>query len=148
MSDSGKNRSNKFASEWERLIFEELQYLPKGYEVVREPDAIRGGASDVGKEFSYRPDFSVRDSMGHCLVIEVKSDFAMTLPNVIKFSEIDRMIRLRPKWRFLLVLFDGRSSSSFTRRAEFSGLNVHYFRGPFELREIVESEFAAMISDD
>lgn len=130
MTPRATELANALMSSAEVAVFEELRKLPKDYTVVVHPAAEQ---HDTGR---YIPDFSVSDSSGRQLLLEVKSPQSLSWSNMAKLSSISLNAHAHGRGFMVLVLDPDASS-----RANHSKLLQNRLKGHFEnLKVLVVGE--------
>ncbi|WP_143136744.1 hypothetical protein [Burkholderia ubonensis] len=129
---------------YEKLVLDALSGLPSTYRVTMERRGINSNEEESGVRFRYEPDFEVTSSSGQRLLIDVKSEHSMSLPNMVRFSVIDKIIRQEPNNRLLILVWGtSRPTSRFSSRPEFEQLHIRYATNELEVRRAVEKEFSS-----
>ena len=138
------DRSALPMSLYEKFVLDALADLPLGYNVTMETRRISYSEEESGSRVRYEPDFEVTNYSGQRLIIEVKSEHAMSLPNMVRFAEIDKIVRQEHNCRFLILIWGAsRPTSRFASRPEFKQLHIRYARNELEARRAVEEEFSS-----
>ncbi|MFJ5296711.1 hypothetical protein ACIQAL_09325 [Pseudomonas sp. NPDC088368] len=138
MKDSQPNRYRDSISRVEDQVFIALQHLPSLYTAARGTLWREQIENLAGSPFRYKPDFEVTDQRGRKLFIEVKSERAMTLPNMIHFSAINDMFRHRPDTRFMVLVWGNiLTTSKFSSFPEFQNLYIEHAENDYEARGCV-----------
>ena len=84
-------------------------------------------------------------SDGRRLLIEVKSEHAMSLSNMVRFIEIDKAIRKNPENGFLILVWDAQQpTSKFVTRPEFKHLHILHSSSPSIVIKTIEKEFSGL----
>lgn len=131
MTPRATEPANALMSSAEVAVLEELRKLPKDYTVVVHPAAEQ--QDDRGR---YIPDFSVSDSSGRQLLLEVKSPQSLSWSNMAKLSSISLNAHAHGRGFMVLVLDPDASS-----RANHSKLLQNRLKGHFEnLKVLVVGE--------
>lgn len=144
MSKINDGRRPMHMSVLESEIFQFLGQLPPVYSVSAEkPLLLVEGDSDGA--FRYQPDFEVRRTDGRYVLIEVKSEYAMSLSNMVRFSEIDKVVRKNSGAGFLILIAGSQGfMPKFIERPEFQHLHVVYAKSPTQVIRAVEKEFEGL----
>lgn len=140
-------RPNAPMSLAERSVLEALEQLPSVYEVTRNVPRIQLQDDWSGSLPSlYEPDFVVRNGVGQQVLIEVKSEAALSLANMVRLAAIDTAVRQSGNGFLLLVLDSGGIKSRATSMPEFKNLHIRFIRSPFEAVSAVEQEFSDLMN--
>jgi hypothetical protein len=135
MSDHGSNKPARLSSATELEVFNALSRLPDGYTIEASPARISFDYDGAG--FRYEPDFIVTSPDGSQLIIDVKSSASLSLMNLAKLVEINKRVE-KYGAHFLLIIFDGRGTSSLTKSTtQIENLNVSYVHNFVEIQEAV-----------
>lgn len=95
-----------------------------------------------GHRFSYEPDFEVKDADGKSLFIEVKMQDSLSLPNLVRFIEINSRIREDNNCAFLILVWGkAESAPRALSKPEFSELAIRYVSNSDDVRKAVVEEF-------
>jgi hypothetical protein len=144
MSNDQISRRLMHMSDTEHHVIVTLTQLFPTYSVVPEHRLIK--FEDQFKNvFTYQPDFEIQTGDGRLLMIEVKSEHSLSLPNMIRFVEINKAIRKNPANGFMiLVVGTQHSSSKFVERPEFKELRIFHTKDLSNVRQVIENEIAAL----
>jgi len=144
MSKISSGQSVEPMSSYERLVKDALLDLTPTYELIKEPSKIMFDMDELSSPAKYKPDFEITNSFGKKLYIEVKSEYSMSLPNMVNFVKINQAIRRDPNKGFLiLVISESKHMVRFATRPEFEQLHIRYAKDRFEVLRAVQAEFNA-----
>lgn len=130
----------------ESQVMAALKRLPPRYKVtvggrsVRLSDSWNGGTS-----ISYEPDFMVVNETGARIMIEVKSQSALSLANMVRLVAIDQAIRATGDGFILIVPAGSGITSRALEMPEFKSLHIYIVSSPNDVIGAIESEFVDML---
>jgi hypothetical protein len=117
-----------------------LECLPSSYQIQLNPPGIDLKEWSVGTSGTYEPDFAVVSPSGERLVVEVKSVSSLSLANMVRFVEIDRLVR-ESGARFVLLAWGSDELKSRTKDLpEFKGLHIHFVNSDNQVVRAIETE--------
>lgn len=125
----------------ERKVLAGLERLPADYHVELEAERIPVNSGSDGSS-SYRPDFVVTNSARKKVFVEVKSESALSLSNLVSLAAIDKQIRAAGDKFLLLVFENGGIKSRAMEMPEFKNLHMRFASSEADVVEAVEREFS------
>ncbi|RYF45287.1 MAG: hypothetical protein EOO38_16290 [Cytophagaceae bacterium] len=132
----------------ELLVRDALSELPAGFSVSSNSSSMEYSI-DFGRAFSYEPDLEISDSQGRKLYVEIKSERGMSLPNMVRFAEIDKRMRAHPDTAFMVLVWGASAQASrITERPEFKRLNVRHASTSTDARRVVLKAFSSAFNRD
>lgn len=135
---SGSNESSSL----EHAVYCALRTLPRQFRVAQNPPFSQIVESRSGENFKYKPDFEIIDSQGNRFLIELKSENAMSLQNMVRFIEIDRTVRQQPNTGFLILVWTGETARArYRSMTEFKDLNIYHIQNLSDISPIIENAF-------
>ncbi|MCU7247438.1 hypothetical protein [Pseudomonas koreensis] len=136
------SRNSEYFSTLENEVYRALQHLPPLFRVSHNTNPVQHVGGHSGEPFSYRPDFEVRDDHDYRLLIELKSEHAMSLQNMVKLKEIDNTIRHKQKSALLILVWTRDiSRARYSSMPEFEALNIVPFQYSSDIESIIINAF-------
>ncbi|WP_141543021.1 hypothetical protein [Pseudomonas poae] len=120
-----------------------LKHLPAYFSVEKPVNSLQHIKGRSGEIFNYKPDFEVTDKKGHKFLIEVKSENSMSLQNMVRFLEIDKMVRQEPNTGFLILVWARDTlRARYGSMDEFRQLNIYHVQNSSEIAPTIENAFS------
>lgn len=133
---------SKAFSGLEDEVYEALRMLPSDFSVMHGDNCLQHIKDGSGDEFMYKPDFEVFDRQGRRFLVELKSERAMSLQNMVRFAEIDKAVRREAGVGFLILVWGSDEwDLKYGVMTEFRNLNIYHVRHRSEIIQVVEHVF-------